>query len=92
MDHNLPQHVRHITKGYMSSEKSIQTVIDIYDQHTIALADTMPQIVWTSNPDGELDYYNRHWIEYTGLSIEQTKGWGWGVVLHPDDLQNCIDV
>lgn len=63
----------------------------VHDQHAMALADAVPQIVWTANPDGWLDYYNQHWITYTGLSIEQTQGWGWEVVLHPDDLQKCID-
>ena len=56
-----------------------------------ALADAIPHIVWTANPNGELDYYNRQWEVYTGLSTEQSKGWNWGQVLHPDDLQRCID-
>ncbi len=56
------------------------------------LADSMPQIVWTSDPDGALDYYNQRWFDYTGMSLEQTQGWGWAPVLHPDDLQECIDV
>lgn len=56
-----------------------------------AFADTMPLIVWTANPNGELDYYNRQWEIYTGYSAEKTMGWGWGQVLHPDDLQPCID-
>jgi PAS domain-containing protein len=51
----------------------------------------MPQIVWTSKPDGELDYYNPRWVDYTGMTAEQTAGWGWGPVLHPDDLQLCVD-
>jgi diguanylate cyclase (GGDEF)-like protein/PAS domain S-box-containing protein len=65
---------------------------NLYDQHSIALANAVPQIVWTANPDGALDYYNQHWIDYTGMSIEQTLGWGWEPILHPNDLQNCIDV
>lgn len=56
-----------------------------------ALADAIPLIVWTANPNGELDYYNRQWEIYTGLSAEETQGWGWAPVLHPDDLQPCID-
>jgi two-component system, sensor histidine kinase and response regulator len=56
------------------------------------MADAMPQIVWTARPDGWLDYYNQRWFDYTGLTLEATQGWGWGAVLHPDDLQNCIDV
>ncbi len=55
------------------------------------LADTMPQIVWTARPDGGLDYYNRRWFDYTGMSFEQTRDWGWQPVLHPDDLQNCLE-
>jgi PAS domain S-box-containing protein len=55
------------------------------------LADAMPQIVWAGRADGFLEYYNKRWFEYTGMMLEQTKGWGWDTVLHPDDLQNCID-
>jgi PAS domain S-box-containing protein len=50
----------------------------------------MPQIVWTANPDGWLDYYNRQWFDYTGMSLEQTEGWGWQPVLHPDDTEKCL--
>jgi two-component system sensor histidine kinase/response regulator len=56
------------------------------------LADAMPQIVWTAKPDGNLDYYNERWFDYTGMTIEQTKDWGWKHVLHPDDLQHCIEL
>ena len=56
------------------------------------LADAMPQIVWTAKPDGNLDYYNKRWFDYTGMTMEQAKDWGWKPVLHPDDLQNCIEL
>lgn len=56
-----------------------------------ALADAIPLIVWTANPNGELDYYNRQWELYTGLTAAETHGWGWAPVIHPDDLQACID-
>ncbi len=61
------------------------------ERHLRALADAIPLIVWTADPNGELDYYNRQWETYTGLTAEETKGWGWAPVLHPDDLQPCID-
>jgi two-component system, sensor histidine kinase and response regulator len=56
------------------------------------LADRIPQIIWTSQPDGKLDYYNQRWFDYTGMSLEETEGWAWESVLHPDDLQNCIQL
>src|ERR1700687_443695 len=48
--------------------------------------DTVPSFLWTSFPDGSKEYLNKRWYEYTGLSLEQGKGWGWKVVVHPDDL------
>ena len=62
------------------------------EEHFRNLAEAIPQIVWTARLDGFLESYNRKWCEYTGLTLEQTQGWGWGPVLHPDDLQRCIDV
>ncbi|TSD64106.1 PAS domain S-box protein [Inquilinus sp. KBS0705] len=54
------------------------------------LADSIPQIVWTSKPDGTMDYYNRHWFEYTGLSIEDTIAYGWQPVIHPDNAEKDL--
>jgi PAS domain S-box-containing protein len=56
------------------------------------LADAMPQIVWTANPDGCRDYYNQRWFDYTGLTLAETQGWGWKPVLHPDDLDRCVAI
>jgi PAS domain S-box-containing protein len=55
------------------------------------LADAMPQIVWTARPDGWLDYYNQRWIDYSGMTLEQTRGWGWESAIHADDLEYCVD-
>ncbi|MEP7381234.1 MAG: PAS domain S-box protein [Gemmatimonadota bacterium] len=50
------------------------------------LADAMPQIVWTAGPDGEIDYMNRRWSDFTGLP-ETLGNTGWSHVLHPDEAQ-----
>ncbi len=49
------------------------------------LADAMPQMVWAARPDGWLDYFNRRWFDYTGLTFEQSEGSGWATTIHPDD-------
>ena len=54
------------------------------------LADTVPLLIWTTRPDGCVVYYNKACLDYTGLTLEQTEDWGWGAVIHPDDLQQCI--
>ncbi|MGF2036601.1 MAG: ATP-binding protein [Nostoc sp. CmiVER01] len=56
------------------------------------LAEAIPQLVWTTNPNGECDYFNQNWCEYTGLTLEQSLGSGWLAALHPDDIQNANEV
>lgn len=51
-----------------------------------SLADALPQIVFTSSSEGRIDYVNQRWIEFTGLSEEETIAGGDQRVVHPDDL------
>ena len=55
------------------------------------LADAMPTIVWSALADGRLDYCNRHWLEYTGFSLEQSLASGWTAALHPDDRPQALE-
>jgi PAS domain S-box-containing protein len=59
--------------------------IEESEQRFRFLANAMPQKVWTANEKGEANYFNQHWIDYTGLTIEDLKGWGWKTIIHPDD-------
>ncbi len=60
-------------------------------EHFKYLANNIPQMTWTNLPNGEVNYYNQQWYTYTGLTFEETKEWGWGKVVHPDDLQITMD-
>jgi PAS domain S-box-containing protein len=51
------------------------------------LAEAMPQLVWTANRRGEVDYLNLHWYEYTGSNLERSSGAGWMESTHPDDRE-----
>ncbi len=53
------------------------------------LADTMPQMVWSTLPDGLHDYYNARWYEFTGVPEGSTDGEGWSGVFHPDDQERA---
>ncbi len=53
------------------------------------LADTMPQMVWATQPDGFHDYYNRRWYEFTGMPAGSTDGEGWNGVFHPEDQERA---
>lgn len=75
----------------------ITTIIDVTD-HVQArqaiekseekfrlLADSMPQFVWTSDVNGNLNYFNQSVLDYAGLSLEQIEKDGWIKIVHPDD-------
>ena len=50
------------------------------------LAEAMPQIVWITRPDGWNVYFNQHWMDYTGLTLEESLGVGWSKPFHPEDM------
>jgi len=50
------------------------------------LADSIPQLAWMANADGDLTWYNHRWYEYTGTTPEQMAGWGWQSVQDPQIL------
>ncbi len=54
------------------------------------LAESMPQKIFTAKPNGAIDYLNRQWIEFTGLSLERIRDWGWLQFVHPDDLEENL--
>src|SRR5260370_11629126 len=47
--------------------------------------------MWTADPDGADDYFNRKWFDYTVMTIEQSWGRGWTAIVHPDDLAPCLE-
>jgi PAS domain S-box-containing protein len=56
------------------------------------LADTMPQMVWSTLPDGFHDYYNARWYEFTGVPAGSTDGEAWNGMFHPDDQARAWEV
>jgi PAS domain S-box-containing protein len=61
------------------SEKQLRSVIE-----------TIPAIVWSSFPDGSVEFINRRWQEFTGLGGEDALGWSWEAVVHPDDRARFV--
>lgn len=54
------------------------------------LVDSIPALIHTSRPDGYLDYFNRPWLEYLGVTLDKVAGWNWTAFIHPEDLDGIV--
>ena len=67
------------------SEAEARRTLEASDLKFRTLADTMPQMVWSTLPDGFHDYFNARWYEFTGTPVGTTDGEGWNDMFHPED-------
>ena len=58
--------------------------------HLRRVSDALPPLAWCNLPDGSNEFLNKRWHAYTGLSPEESHGWGWRVAFHPEDLPPLI--
>jgi formate hydrogenlyase transcriptional activator len=54
------------------------------------LIDSIPALIHTALPDGELDFFNQTLMNYVGLPSEELAGWNWTSVIHPDDVEGIV--
>ncbi|HTG45414.1 MAG TPA: PAS domain S-box protein, partial [Verrucomicrobiae bacterium] len=71
---------RQATDALRASEEEFRT-----------LSEAMPQIIWVTRPDGSTGYLNQQWLDYSGLTLEESVGRGWLQSFHPDDQQPTIE-
>ena len=57
----------------------------------LSLLNAFPNPIWRATPDGNCDYFNQAWLEWTGRSMEQERDAGWAEGVHPDDLASCTE-
>jgi PAS domain S-box-containing protein len=55
------------------------------------IIDTTPALIHTSRSDGYLDYFNKPWVEYLGVSLEDVEGWKWTAWIHPEDVTGIVE-
>jgi PAS domain S-box-containing protein len=81
IEHERSQEALRIALGEVrNSEVKLKRVID-----------TIPATVWYGLPDGSKEFLNKRWRDYTGLSSEESYGWGWQAAVHPEDLPRIND-
>src|SRR6266478_8640187 len=54
------------------------------------LVDSIPALIHTASPDGYLDYFNKPWLEYFGVTLDKVAGWNWTAFIHPEDVEGIV--
>jgi PAS domain S-box-containing protein len=54
------------------------------------VVDALPALVWTASLGGEIDFLNQQWLDYTGISRDESYGRGWHSAVHPDELGGMV--
>lgn len=76
----------------ISSRKNAEAELRESEERLRFMADTMPQLVWITRPDGYHEYYNKQWYAYTGTKLGTTDGEGWNNLFHEDDQKRAWKV
>ena len=80
-----------VTATDIDEQKCIEEEVRKSEAQLRTLAEAIPQIVWSCDPQGKITFMNQRYLEYTGLSAEQASDGGLQLLIHPDDLQTYLD-
>jgi two-component system CheB/CheR fusion protein len=93
--HSVQANPRHLTNGdfmgyigigfNIHEQKLAQDSLKHSEKQFRMMAELMPQKVWTTDADGNKDYFNKTLLDYAGKSFDELKGTGWEKIIHPDD-------
>jgi PAS domain S-box-containing protein len=75
-----------LAQAELIERRRVEESVKLSEKRLRDIADRIPANLWIADTDGSCYFINRHWIEYTGLSREESLGLGWRRAIHPDDL------
>src|SRR5580704_10394628 len=81
----LPRFIMALSED-ISARKQSEESLRASEVKLLQVIDTIPALAWCNLPDGPNEFLSKRWHEYTGLSPEESHGWGWQIAFHPDDL------
>src|SRR5260221_12452933 len=91
MDKPVPDSTRRFSKAgrHVASSGDNSCLASASDLQVII--DSATALIHTAQPDGHIDFFNRTWLDYVGLRLEDFLGWKWTAAIHPDDLDGILE-
>lgn len=79
-----------ITTRDITERKQAEAALQASEALYRTLAEAMPQLVWTQDTEGKVDYANQQWQQALGVTLEEVDRDGWAHLVHPDDLPKLL--
>lgn len=76
----------------IEARKQAEDMVAASERSLNEIINTIPALVWSAGTDGSAEFFNQHYLEFVGLSVEQVQDWGWAAAVHPDDLDALLAV
>jgi PAS domain S-box-containing protein len=83
-------HLGHVFNDTASRLQDLYATLQQSEDRLRLVIDTIPAYVWSARPDGSVDFINQRLLEFLGRSMADILGWGWGSLVHPDDLTRFV--
>jgi PAS domain S-box-containing protein len=80
-----------VTSNDITARKRAEEAFRESEMQLHEVIETIPAIAWTNSSDGSVEFVNKRWQEYTGISTEKSVGFGWEVALHPKDVDRYVE-
>jgi PAS domain S-box-containing protein len=74
----------------ITERKQVEAALHESEERLRTLTATIPQLIWSATPDGNVDYLSEQWADYIGLPLERLDDWNWQQVIHSEDLPNSL--
>ncbi|MEO6079567.1 MAG: PAS domain S-box protein [Steroidobacteraceae bacterium] len=74
----------------VTRQKRVEAALRSSEERFRIMADSSPALIWMSDADKMHTWFNRPWLEFTGRTLEQERGYGWTENIHADDLKSCM--
>ncbi len=91
LDQSERRRVEQALEQLLERESAARREAEENERRYQTLAEAMPQMVWSADRDGSVDYFNQRWYAYTGQRPDAALGTGWQAALHADDRRPCVE-
>lgn len=77
-------------KKYIDEKNLAKETLEKSRDFYLNFFESSPALIWRSDPRGNIDYFNRNWLAFTGRSVDQEINGGWATNIHPDDKAGIL--